>query len=134
MNELLDLSCAASEQGRLRLQRPLELAPYGLRTPNHDLNYKGRVLPPCKGGWQNEIRLLFAQGRAGGQLRDMCAHVGLDVMSIRRLRIGQVPLAKIPVGAWLNCEMRPPVPHLSRAALCRPSCPATVPARTAPSR
>ena len=36
----------------------------------------------------------------GGQLRDMCAQVGLDIVAIRRLRIGKVSLAKMPVGAW----------------------------------
>jgi 16S rRNA U516 pseudouridylate synthase RsuA-like enzyme len=34
-----------------------------------------------------------------GQLRDMCAQVGLDVVSIRRLRIGKIPLGKGPNGA-----------------------------------
>jgi 16S rRNA U516 pseudouridylate synthase RsuA-like enzyme len=35
-----------------------------------------------------------------GQLRDMCAQVGLDVVAIRRIRIGRIPLAKLSVGAW----------------------------------
>jgi 23S rRNA pseudouridine2604 synthase len=30
----------------------------------------------------------------------MCAQVGLEVVSIRRLRIGKIPLAKMPVGTW----------------------------------
>ena len=30
----------------------------------------------------------------------MCAQVGLDVVAIRRIRIGKVPLAKMPVGMW----------------------------------
>ena len=30
----------------------------------------------------------------------MCAQVGLKVVSIRRLRIGKVSLAKMPVGHW----------------------------------
>lgn len=78
-----------------------DIAPYGLRKLNHGLHYSGRALPPCKVSWQNEIRLRFAlKGVQGGQLRDMCAQVGLDVVAIRRLRIGKVPLAKMPVGAW----------------------------------
>ena len=36
----------------------------------------------------------------GGQLRDMCAQVGLDVVSIRRIRIGRVALGKLPAGQW----------------------------------
>lgn len=78
-----------------------DIAPYGLRRLCHGLSYGGRALPPCKVSWQNEIRLRFAiKGVQGGQLRDMCAQVGLDVVAIRRLRIGKVSLAKMPVGAW----------------------------------
>ncbi len=78
-----------------------DIGPYGLRKLNHGLHYNGRALPPCKVSWQNEIRLRFAlKGVQGGQLRDMCAQVGLGVVAIRRLRIGKVPLAKMPVGAW----------------------------------
>jgi 23S rRNA pseudouridine2604 synthase len=78
-----------------------DIAPYGLRKLNHGLHYNGRALPPCKVSWQNEIRLRFAlKGVQGGQLRDMCAQVGLGVVAIRRIRIGKVPLAKMPVGMW----------------------------------
>jgi len=78
-----------------------EIAPYGLQRLSHGLSYGGRPLPPCKVSWQNEIRLRFAiKGVQGGQLRDMCAQVGLEVVAIRRIRIGKVPLAKMPVGAW----------------------------------
>jgi 23S rRNA pseudouridine2604 synthase len=78
-----------------------EIAPWGLSRLNHGLHYAGRALPPCKVSWQNEIRLRFAlKGVQGGQLRDMCAQVGLDVVAIRRIRIGRIPLAKLPVGLW----------------------------------
>ena len=78
-----------------------EIAPYGLRKLNHGLHFNGRPLPPCKVSWQNEVRLRFAlKGVQGGQLRDMCAQVGLEVVSIRRLRIGKVSLAKMPAGLW----------------------------------
>jgi len=74
--------------------------PYSLRRLNHGLEYGGRALPPCKVSWQSETRLRFAiRGVANGQLRDMCAQVGLDVLSIRRLRIGRIPLGKGPDGA-----------------------------------
>ena len=78
-----------------------EIGPYGLRKLNHGLHYNGRALPPCKVSWQNEIRLRFAiKGVQGGQLRDMCAQVGLEVVAMRRIRIGKVSLAKMPVSAW----------------------------------
>ena len=83
-----------------------ELGPYGMRRLSHGLSYGGRELPPCKVSWQNENRLRFAiKGAQGGQLRDMCAQVGLRVVSIRRLRIGQIVLGKgadgaMPPGQW----------------------------------
>jgi 23S rRNA pseudouridine2604 synthase len=78
-----------------------DVAPDGLRKLNHGLQYGGRALAPCKVSWQNEVRLRFAiKGVQGGQLRDMCAQVGLDVVAIRRIRIGRIALAKMPVGTW----------------------------------
>lgn len=78
-----------------------EIAPYGLARLRHGLSYRGRALPPCQVSWQNEVRLRFAlKGVQPGQLRDVCRQVGLEVVAIRRLRIGRVPLAKMPVGAW----------------------------------
>lgn len=77
------------------------LEPWGLSRLSHGLSHEGRALPPAKVSWQNETRLRFAiKGPRPGQLRDMCAQVGLQVISIRRLRIGRIALAKIPVGAW----------------------------------
>jgi 23S rRNA pseudouridine2604 synthase len=77
------------------------IVPYGLAKLNQGLQYRGRPLRPCKVSWQNEFRLRFAlKGVQGGQLRNMCAQVGLDVVAIRRIRIGKVALAKMPVGMW----------------------------------
>ena len=78
-----------------------EIAPYGLHRLNHGLSYHGRALPPCKVSWQNEIRLRFAiKAVQGGQLRNMCSQVGLEVVAIRRIRIGKIALGKMPAGAW----------------------------------
>ncbi|GAB3383990.1 RNA-binding protein [Lysobacter fragariae] len=78
-----------------------DIAPYGLRKLNHGLRYRGREIPPCKVSWQNEIRLRFAiKAAQPGQLHDMCAQVGLQVVAIRRIRIGKIPLGKMPAGAW----------------------------------
>jgi 23S rRNA pseudouridine2604 synthase len=87
------------------------LAPYGLARLKLGLTYGGRALPPCKVSWQSETRLRFAiKGVANGQLRDVCAQVGLEVVSIRRLRIGRIPLGRtsllpgpdgvMPPGQW----------------------------------
>lgn len=83
-----------------------ELAPYGMAKMRQGLEYRGRVLPACNVSWQNENRLRFAiKGAREGQLRWMCAQAGLDVVSIRRLRIGRIGIGKdpngaMPPGAW----------------------------------
>lgn len=78
-----------------------EIAPYGLRRLSHGLSFNGRNLPPIKVSWQNEIRLRFAlSGVQPGQLQSMCADVGLQVVAMKRIRIGRVPLAKMPAGEW----------------------------------
>src|SRR5690606_41224040 len=41
------------------------LGPWGLSRLNHALSYQGRLLPPCKGSWQNEIRLRSEERRVG---------------------------------------------------------------------
>ncbi len=78
-----------------------ELAPYGLARLCDGLIYQGRALPRCKASWQNEDRLRFAiKAVRPGQLRFMCAEVGLEVTAIRRIRIGRIPLGKMPPGQW----------------------------------
>ncbi|KIQ96451.1 rRNA pseudouridine synthase [Lysobacter sp. A03] len=78
-----------------------QAGPYTLSRLARGLSYEGRPLPPCKVSWQNEIRLRFAiKDVRPGQLRDMCAQVGLRVVAIRRLRIGRIGLNKMPVGQW----------------------------------
>ncbi|MEO6519083.1 MAG: rRNA pseudouridine synthase [Pseudoxanthomonas sp.] len=78
-----------------------ELAPYGLSRLCDGMLYQGRALPRAKVSWQNEDNLRFAiKAVRPGQLQHMCAQVGLDVLSIRRIRIGRIPLSKMPVGEW----------------------------------
>ena len=78
-----------------------ELAPYGLPRLCDGMLYQGRALPRAKVSWQNEDNLRFAiKAVRPGQLRHMCAQVGLEVRSIRRIRIGRIPLSKMPVGEW----------------------------------
>lgn len=78
-----------------------EIAPYGLRQLCHGLSYKGRALPPCKVSWQNETRLRFAlKSVQSGQIRSICAEVGLELLAMKRIRIGRIPLAKMAVGEW----------------------------------
>jgi 23S rRNA pseudouridine2604 synthase len=73
----------------------------GLALLNHGLPFNGKEIAPMKVSWQNENRLRFAvKGLKPGQLVHMCRMVGLTVVSTRRIRVGRVPMASLPVGRW----------------------------------
>lgn len=77
------------------------LSDEGLQLLNHGLTYNGKPLPPAKVSRQSETRLRFAlKGVQRGQLAFMCERVGLQVLSLRRLRIGRLSMGKLPVGQW----------------------------------
>ncbi len=73
----------------------------GLKLLNHGLTFNGREIPPMKVSWQNETRLRFAlKGVKPGQIVHMCRMVNLAVVSMKRIRIGRVPMASLPAGQW----------------------------------
>ena len=91
--ESLEQECIVTVSG--------QIAERGLERLCHGLSFNGRPLPPIKVSWQNENRLRFAlKGIRPGQIPSMCEAVGLRVEAIKRIRIGRVPLAKVPEGAW----------------------------------
>lgn len=78
-----------------------QIAEHGLKKLCHGLSFNGRPLPPVKVSWQNETRLRFAlKGIRPGQIPAMVEAVGLRVLAIKRIRIGRVPLSKVPEGQW----------------------------------
>lgn len=78
-----------------------ELVPHGLKQLGHGLSFNGRPLPPIKVSWQNETRLRFAlKGVQPGQIAHMCESVGLQVVGMKRIRIGRLSMAKLPPGQW----------------------------------
>lgn len=73
----------------------------GLALLNHGLPYNGKALAPVKVSWQNETRLRFAlKGVQPGQIAHMCRMVGLRIVSMKRIRIGRIAMAALPVGQW----------------------------------
>lgn len=95
----------ASDKAKIEQEYILEVAgaltPKGLQHLNHGLSWKGTPLPPAKVSWQNETHLRFAlKNPPDGLLQDMCHQVGLEVRSIKRIRIGRVPMRDLPVGRW----------------------------------
>ena len=75
--------------------------PHGLARLQRGLVFEGWALPPARVSWQSETRLRFAvKGIRPDLVPWMCEQVGLRVTALRRLRIGRVPLAGLPVGQW----------------------------------
>jgi 23S rRNA pseudouridine2604 synthase len=68
---------------------------------NHGMSLDGVQLKPAKVSWQNEeqLRFVLREGRKR-QIRRMCELVGLKVLALKRVRIGRIPLAGLPVGQW----------------------------------
>ena len=78
-----------------------EIAPDGLSRLCHGLQHKGQPLPPARVSWQSETRLRFAvKGIAPEWVEWMCNQVGLELLALRRLRIGRIAMAGLPSGQW----------------------------------
>ena len=78
-----------------------ELAPDGLKRLNRGMPYQGRTPAAIKVSWQSENRLRVAlKGAQPGQIAHLCEAVGLRVLSMKRIRLGRVPLGKLPPGQW----------------------------------
>ncbi len=76
-------------------------APDALARLGHGLSWQGRPLAPIKVSWQNETRLRFAlKTPPAGLIAHMCGEVGLQALSIKRIRIGRLPMAGLPAGQW----------------------------------
>jgi 23S rRNA pseudouridine2604 synthase len=77
------------------------LAPNGLALLNHGLVFDHYALPPIKVSWQNETHLRFALKRiAPDKIGRMCDAVGLTVLSMKRLRVGRISMARLQPGQW----------------------------------
>ncbi len=78
-----------------------ELDARGLKQLNHGLQLDGKPLKPAKVKWQNrdQLRFVLREGKKR-QIRRMCELVGLKVVGLKRIRIGQVVLGNLPEGQW----------------------------------
>jgi len=72
-----------------------------LQLLRHGLSLDGVRLKPAKVSWQNEdqLRFVLREGRKR-QIRRMCEAVGLQVVGLKRVRIGSVVLGALPAGQW----------------------------------
>ncbi|WP_273820233.1 MULTISPECIES: rRNA pseudouridine synthase [Pseudomonas] len=78
-----------------------QMSENGLERIGRGITVKGRELPAAKASWQNENRLRFAlKNPQPGLIAQLCEAVGLQVVAIRRIRLGGVSIGKVPVGQW----------------------------------
>jgi len=78
-----------------------ELTEDGLKLLSHGLSLDGKKLKPAKVYRQNpdQLKFILIEGKKR-QIRRMCEQVGLKVTGLKRVRIGNVKLGKLPVGRW----------------------------------
>ena len=86
---------------RVKYRKEGTLPHSDLKKLQHGLFMDGEKLLPAQIKWQNEDQLSFIlrEGKKR-QIRRMCDMVGLDVLGLKRVRIGRVSLGDLPVGQW----------------------------------
>jgi 23S rRNA pseudouridine2604 synthase len=82
------------------------VTPWQLALLNQGTRFNGKQVEDIKASCQSESRLRFAlKAPARGLLEHLCTQAGLQVLGIRRIRVGRVPLAGLPAGQW--CYLPP---------------------------
>ncbi len=86
---------------RVAYTKPGRLPEADLERLRHGLVLDGVALRPARVSWQNEdqLRVVLREGRKR-QIRRMCELVGLQVLGLKRVRIGSVVLGALPAGQW----------------------------------
>ncbi|MCD1639941.1 RNA-binding protein [Pseudomonas stutzeri] len=73
----------------------------GLALLAKGIGHRGKILPKAKVSWQSESRLrVVVKEPAPGDVRMLCEAIGLRVIASKRIRIGRLSMAKLPVGNW----------------------------------
>jgi 23S rRNA pseudouridine2604 synthase len=86
---------------RVAMADDAQLPGASLALLRHGLELDGEALRPALVEWVNEdqLRFVLRQGKKR-QIRRMCEAVGLQVLGLKRVRIGQVMLGDLPAGQW----------------------------------
>lgn len=73
----------------------------GLDLLNDGLSLDGERLLPAKVSWlnQDQLRFILKEGKKR-QIRRMCELVGLKVVGLKRMRMGNIVLGDLPEGQW----------------------------------
>lgn len=73
----------------------------GLELLAKGIGHRGRILPKAKASWQNETRLrIVIKAPQAGDIRLLCEAIGLQMLNCKRIRIGRLSMAKLPVNEW----------------------------------
>lgn len=73
----------------------------GLALLAKGIGHRGKILPKAKASWQNETRLrMVLKAPQAGDIRRLCEAIGLEMLNCKRIRIGRLSMAKLPVGEW----------------------------------
>jgi 23S rRNA pseudouridine2604 synthase len=77
------------------------VTPWQLAMLNQGTRFNGKQVDGIKASCQSESRLRFAlKTPPRGLLEQGCAQAGLQVLGMKRIRIGRIPLAGLAVGQW----------------------------------
>ena len=72
-----------------------------LKSLGKPLFFDGWAVPSARASWQSEQRLRLAiKGNRPGQVAHLCERAGVQLTALRRLRLGRIALAGLPVGQW----------------------------------
>jgi 23S rRNA pseudouridine2604 synthase len=78
-----------------------EATPQALERLARGITRNDRELPKAKASWQNETHLRLAlKNPQPGQISELCASLRLEIVSMRRIRLGGVSMGKLPLGQW----------------------------------
>ena len=77
------------------------LHPDDMELLRHGLELDGKKLKPAIVEWVNDdqLRFVLKEGKKR-QVRRMCEMVGLEVNGLKRVRVGNLRLGKLPEGKW----------------------------------
>lgn len=76
-----------------------------LKLLNFGLSIEGEKLKRAQVDWINEdqLRFILKEGKKR-QIRKMCEQVGLSIFGLKRVRLGNLKLGKLPEGQWRFLE------------------------------
>lgn len=76
-----------------------------LQLLNFGLEIDGEALKPAQVDWINDdqLRFILREGKKR-QIRKMCEQVNLTIHGLKRVRVGQLKLGKLPEGQWRFLE------------------------------